>query len=135
MADQLKSNPSLQDFMPHAKADEGNQFNYGTLSTEKRTIDEETIITAMRTVHDPEIPINIYDLGLIYNIAQDECANIIISMTLTAPACPVAGILPAQVAEAVGKISNIGKVTVTLTWEPSWNKEMMSEDAKLVFDF
>ena len=86
-------------------------------------------------MHDPEIPVNLYDLGLIYNIAQDEYGNVAILMTLTAPACPVAGILPQQVADAVSQAIDGRQVTVTLTWQPTWHKDMMSEDAKLALDF
>ena len=125
--------PSLKDFMP--SAEEGTLFRAGVKSTLPQQIADELIIEALKTVYDPELPINIYDLGLIYGFTQDDYANIRISMTLTAPACPVAGILPMQVAEAVAKIDAIGEISVTLTWQPSWHKDMMSEDAKLVFDF
>ena len=91
----------------------------------------EQIEDALRSVYDPEIPVNIYDLGLIYDIAQDDKGDVAITMTLTAPACPVAGEMPQQVADAVGGAEGVGEVEVTLTWEPPWNPERMSEDAKL----
>ena len=125
--------PSLKDFMP--SAEEGTLFRAGVKSAQPQHVADALIIEALQTVYDPELPINIYDLGLIYGFTQDDYANISIEMTLTAPACPVAGILPMQVAEAVAKIDAIGEVSVTLTWQPSWHKDMMSEDAKLVFDF
>ncbi|MEJ2027626.1 MAG: iron-sulfur cluster assembly protein, partial [Limibacillus sp.] len=74
---------------------------------------------------------NIFDLGLIYEIKQDDKGDVAITMTLTAPACPVAGEMPQQVADAVGGTAGVGEVEVTLTWDPPWDKERMSEDAKL----
>jgi FeS assembly SUF system protein len=90
-------------------------------------------VSAIRTVYDPEIPVNIYDLGLIYrlDISQDE-KRIEIDMTLTSPGCPVAGILPGQVEHAVrGALPEIEDVTVNLVWFPQWDKEMLSEAARL----
>ena len=83
---------------------------------------------------DPEIPVNLYDLGLIYNIDIDNMNNISIEMTLTNPNCPVAGTLPKNVGQAVEKIKYISSIRVSLVWAPKWNKEMMSEDAKLALD-
>jgi FeS assembly SUF system protein len=91
----------------------------------------ETLEEALRQVYDPEIPVNIYDLGLIYKIEIGENGDVGIEMTLTAPACPVAGEMPAMVANAVAAAEGTGEVTVTLTWDPPWDKDMMSEDAKL----
>jgi len=92
---------------------------------------EDQVVAAMRTVHDPEIPVNIYDLGLIYEmtIAADGHVNVI--MTLTAPACPVAGEMPGNVANAVAGVEGVGEVDVTLVFEPPWTPERMSADAKL----
>lgn len=95
---------------------------------------EEAIIEALRTVHDPEIPVNIYDLGLIYAINRQEGGKVHILMTLTAPACPVAGEMPAQVARAVAAVEGVGEVAVELTWEPPWTTDRMSEDARLALD-
>lgn len=92
---------------------------------------EDRIIAAIRTVYDPEIHINIYDLGLIYNIEIDEMANVTIDMTLTAPACPVAEILPEQVANVVRQVSGVNDVRVELVWEPPWSQDAISEAAKL----
>ena len=86
---------------------------------------------AIREVHDPEIPVNIYDLGLIYDLDIHKDGSVAIQMTLTAPACPVAGEMPQQVAEAVAGAEGVGEVQVTLTWDPPWTPEKMSEDAKL----
>jgi len=97
-------------------------------------VDLIKIEDALKTVHDPEIPVNIYDLGLIYDINRFDDGNIHITMSLTAPGCPVAGEMPGQVAEAVAKIPEAGKVDVELVWEPGWTKDRMSEDAKLALD-
>ena len=92
-----------------------------------------TAVSAIRTVYDPEIPINIYDLGLIYrlDVSEDEKA-IDIDMTLTSPGCPVAGVLPGQVEHAVrGALPEVEDVKVNLVWFPQWDKEMLSEAARL----
>ena len=94
----------------------------------------ERIIAALRTVHDPEIPTNIYDLGLIYAIDAVGEADIAIRMTLTAPACPVAGTLPGQVARAVETVDGVGHCEVELVWDPPWHKDLMSDEAKLQLD-
>jgi FeS assembly SUF system protein len=91
----------------------------------------ERIIGALRTVHDPEIPTNIYDLGLIYAIDAVGEADIAIKMTLTAPACPVAGILPGQVERAVETVPGVEHCKVELVWDPPWHKDLMSDEAKL----
>ncbi|MGB1360883.1 MAG: iron-sulfur cluster assembly protein [Alphaproteobacteria bacterium] len=91
---------------------------------------KDDIIQAIQTVEDPEIPINLYDLGLIYDIDQLDNGDIDITMTLTAPNCPVAGEMPKMVADAVLLKSGVGVVSVKLTWQPKWTKDMMSEDAK-----
>ena len=95
---------------------------------------DEAVIESFRTVFDPEIPVNIYDLGLIYEIKIDDRGEVKIDMSLTAPGCPVAGDLPGWVADAVANVEGIGEVEVTLVWEPGWTPELMSEDAKLALD-
>ena len=92
---------------------------------------EEQVIEAMRTVFDPEIPVNIYDLGLIYTTDIGGQGNVSITMSLTAPGCPVAGEMPGMVARAVSGIEGTGVVDVKIVWEPMWTPELMSEDAKL----
>ena len=92
---------------------------------------EAAVIEAMRDVYDPEIPVNIYDLGLIYNFTIGDVGNVNAEMSLTAPGCPVAGDLPGWVADAVAKVEGIGEVEVKLVWAPPWTPELMSEDAKL----
>jgi len=89
------------------------------------------IVTALRSVFDPEIPVNIYELGLIYKIEIDPENNVAIKMTLTAPGCPVAGEMPEQVQDAVAAVEGLGSVDVELVWEPTWNPSLMAETAKL----
>jgi FeS assembly SUF system protein len=89
------------------------------------------IIEALKTCYDPEIPVNIWDLGLIYRIDIDEQRNVHILMTVTAPACPVADLLPRQVEEAVRQVPDVGNVTVELTFDPPWHVGRMSDAARL----
>ncbi|WPL15186.1 FeS assembly SUF system protein [Thiorhodovibrio winogradskyi] len=91
----------------------------------------EPIIAALRRVHDPEIPVNIYDLGLIYKIDIAPNGNVDVDMTLTAPACPVAGMMPLMVKDAVQKVEGVGQVEVELVWDPPWSQDKMSEEALL----
>jgi FeS assembly SUF system protein len=89
------------------------------------------IVAALKTVYDPEIPADIYELGLIYKIDVDDERNIAIEMTLTAPGCPVAGEMPTWVENAVAAVPGVGQVKVTLTFDPPWDKDRMSDEAKL----
>ena len=91
----------------------------------------ERVIAAMRTVYDPEISVNIYDLGLIYRIDLNEQGMADIDMTLTAPGCPVAGILPRQVEDAVRTVDGVSEARVTLVWDPPWDQDRISDEAKL----
>ena len=95
----------------------------------------EEAIEALRTVYDPEIPVNIYDMGLIYEIDIHKDGSTRVQMTLTAPGCPVAGEMPEMVAEALDTVDGIGEIEVTLTFDPPWTPEMMSEDARLALGF
>jgi FeS assembly SUF system protein len=94
----------------------------------------DDIITALSSVFDPEIPVNIYDLGLIYDIKPNDNGDVYITMSLTAPGCPVAGILPQQAADAVAALDMVGLVEVELIWDPPWTKDRMSDDARLALD-
>ena len=96
---------------------------------------EEDIIEALKTVHDPEIPVNIYELGLVYSIDIKDSGYVQVTMTLTAPACPVAGEIVREVDEKVRGVKNVSDVNVMLTFDPPWNREMMSEEAKLELGF
>ena len=95
----------------------------------------EAVVEACRTVHDPEIPVNIYDLGLVYTIEITGDGDVRILMTLTAPGCPVAGEMPGWVAEAVEPLPGVRTVDVQLTWDPPWGMEMMSDEARLELGF
>lgn len=96
---------------------------------------EQKIISTLETIYDPEIPVNIYELGMIYNVKIDNDANVKIVMTLTSPACPVAESLPGEVRAKIKEIEDVKDVDVELVWEPPWNKDMMSEEAKLNLGF
>lgn len=128
----------LSAFMPHLPSSDpctpfiataGKKNNSST-----RFIDKSEIVESLKTIHDPELPVNIYDLGLIYEIKLIEKNNLKIKMSLTAPGCPVAGEMPGQVANTLAKIPNVGLIEVELVWEPAWTKDRMSEDAKLALD-
>lgn len=90
----------------------------------------ENIIKALKTVFDPEIPVDIYELGLVYDVQISEEGDVKVVMTLTTPNCPVAESLPQEVKEKVAAVENVKYVDLELTFEPSWNKDMMSEEAK-----
>ncbi len=92
---------------------------------------EERIMFVLKNIYDPEIPVNIYDLGLIYEIKADKDGNVKIVMTLTAPNCPVAESLPAQVKEEVGFLKEVKNVDLEITFDPPWNQDMISDVAKL----
>lgn len=91
----------------------------------------DEIIAALRTVYDPEIPVNIFELGLIYRVDIDDDRHVQIEMTLTSPACPVAGILPDEVKTRVEDVEGVAGATVDVVWDPPWNPGMMSEEAQL----
>ena len=128
----------LSAFMPHhpssdphapfiAKA--GKKNNIST-----KLINKSEVIESLKTIYDPELPVNIYDLGLIYDIRLIDKNDLKIKMSLTAPGCPVAGEMPGQVANTLAKIPNVGLIEVELVWEPAWTKDRMSEDAKLALE-
>ncbi len=95
----------------------------------------DQIVDACRTVYDPEIPVNIYELGLIYTIEISQENEVRIVMTLTAPGCPVAGEMPGWLADAVEPVAGVKHVDVELTWEPPWGMDMMSDEARLELGF
>jgi FeS assembly SUF system protein len=92
------------------------------------------IVAALKTVYDPEIPADIYELGLIYKIDVDDARNVAVEMTLTAPGCPVAGEMPVWVENAVASVAGVGQVSVKLTFDPPWDKDRMSDEAKLALN-
>ena len=91
----------------------------------------EDIVTALKRVYDPEMPVNIYELGLIYSLTVDDAGRAAIRMTLTAPNCPVAGTMPGEVERAVRAVPGVSDVKLELTFDPPWSKDRMSEAAKL----
>ena len=102
--------------------------------TDEKIASKEDIIEALKTVCDPEIMINVYDMGLIYDIRQQDNGDVEIDMTLTAPTCPVAGVLPQQVADAIALVEGVGKVEVKVVWEPAWSLDKISDDARAMID-
>ena len=95
----------------------------------------DSIVAACRSVFDPEIPVNIYDLGLIYAIEIDDDCSVAVDMTVTAPGCPVAGDMPGWIADAIAPLEGVRQVDVQLVWEPQWGMQMMSDEARLELGF
>lgn len=127
--------PTLRDFTAGAGPEAGSVAYAGVPLPEGCGIaSREAVIDALRTVCDPEIPVNIYDLGLIYRLDIGMDGKVSIDMTLTAPACPVAGAMPRTVAKAVAAVAGVGEVDVELVWEPPWSRDRMTDDARLALD-
>ena len=126
----MNHNKQLNDFLPNKKASFFKEF---TKKAVQKYISEEEVIKCIKTVYDPEIPVNLYDLGLIYkiNIIKN---NVEIDMTLTNPNCPVAGQMPESVGKSIESLDDLMSIKVNLVWEPKWHKNLMSEDAKLALD-
>ena len=125
---------SLADFIP--RSDVNGDFVFGekkTIVSSKISIND--IISKLILVKDPELSINIYDLGLIYDIQIDNANNIKIIMTLTTVNCPVADSFPIDVAKKINELPEVGQINIKLTFEPPWNKDMMSEDARLALGY
>ena len=141
MKDQKKPNafqpnngPGLDAFLPDTS--QGFIARAGTALTDvSGPADPIVVEDALKTVHDPEIPVNIFDLGLIYDVDRRQNGDVFITMSLTAPGCPVAGEMPGQVAAAVAAADGVGAVSVELVWSPPWTPERMSDDARLALDF
>ena len=104
------------------------------METQRFTI-EENIVKMLKTVYDPEIPVNVYDLGLIYKIDVDDQNNATIDMTLTAPNCPAADFIMEDIRQKIESIDEVNSATINLVFEPEWDKDMMSEEAKLELGF
>ena len=102
------------------------------MSTQIETTLEERVIEALKTVYDPEIPVNIYELGLVYTLDVDAEGNVKVDMTLTAPGCPVAGTLPPEVEAKIREVPGVTSAQVTLVWEPTWDRSRMSELARFM---
>jgi FeS assembly SUF system protein len=137
--DEKKQSPAgnelgLLDFLPDTS--NGYIATAGTaLTNPVGEADPIAIEDALKSVHDPEIPVNIYDLGLIYDVDRQKNGNVYVTMSLTAPGCPVAGEMPGQVARALAAVDGVGEVSVELVWSPAWTPDRMSDDAKLALDF
>ena len=131
---QLDDGPGLDAFLPDTS--EGYIALAGAALVDSVGPADTIIVEdALKTVHDPEIPVNIFDLGLIYDVDRRPNGDVYITMSLTAPGCPVAGEMPGQVAAAVAAADGVGEVSVELVWSPPWTPERMSDDARLALDF
>ncbi len=123
---------TVKDFMPPAPAgEEFTAYAGGPLAPGSTVASEDAVVTALRTVYDPEIPVSIYELGLIYKLEVDPQGRVEIDMTLTAPACPVADILPGEVEEKARAVPGVTDVKVELVWDPPWTPDRMSDAARL----
>ena len=130
----VSNGPGLADFLPDTS--KGYIATAGTaLANPVGEADPIAVEDALKSVHDPEIPVNIFDLGLIYDVDRRPNGDVYITMSLTAPGCPVAGEMPGQVAAAVAAADGVGAVSVELVWSPAWTPERMSDDARLALDF
>ena len=125
---------TLSDFMP--KTNSEGEIIYGEFSSQSVVkITTDDVIKKLLTIKDPELGINIYDLGLIYDIKIDEGNNVNITMTLTTVNCPVADSFPLNIAKNITSLENSGQFKVKLTFDPPWNKDMMSDDARLALGY
>src|SRR5688572_32290072 len=135
--DQLRGEPAKPDAPAAAGGSDGanashvNRMESSGLDALKQHPVEEKVVQVLRTIYDPEIPVNLYDLGLIYDIEVDAENRVKVRMTLTAPGCPVAGSLPPEVEAKIENIPEVKSASVELVWEPTWTREMMSEVARL----
>ena len=126
----MKEEKKLEDFLPNKN---GRYYKEFECQNKVSLINNEQIIECIKTVMDPEIPVNLYDLGLIYSI-KNLNNNVVIEMTLTNPNCPVAGQMPGNVAKSIEQLYGLRSIEVKLVWKPTWSKDLMSEDAKLALD-
>ena len=108
--------------------------NTSTISPEELAVLTDDIIAALKSVYDPEIPVDIYELGLIYKVDVSDDRDVLIEMTLTAPGCPVAGEMPVMVADAVRSVEGVGDVKVNMTFDPPWDASMMSDEARVALN-
>ena len=122
---------NLNDFLPDKNSSYYKKLNNNEVN---KSILKKDVVDQIKKVMDPEIPVNLYDLGLIYNIDIDSSNNVLINMTLTNPNCPVAGSMPKNVGLAVENLDNLSSISVNLVWYPKWDKSMMSDEAKLALD-
>ena len=122
---------TLFDFMPgRPAASEVDPLDKLQIEGEDKAL-EARVVEALKTVRDPELPVNLVDLGLIYDLAVGADGKVYVEMTLTAPSCPVAGSLPGEVANAIRTVAGVTDVQVNLVWTPPWHQDLMSEEARL----
>ena len=126
MSTQIPSPPNPPGAPPPAPAN---------LSEQEIQALQEKIVEALRSCYDPEIPVNIYDLGLIYDTRVEPTGRVHVKMTLTAPGCPAAGVLPGEVEDKITVLPKVAEVKVDVVWDPPWTKDRMSEAAKLQLGF
>jgi len=126
MSTQIPSSPNPAGAPPPAPAN---------LSEQEIQALQEKIVEALRSCYDPEIPVNIYDLGLIYDTRVEPTGRVYVRMTLTAPGCPAAGVLPGEVEDKITVLPKVAEVKVDVVWDPPWTKDRMSEAAKLQLGF
>lgn len=129
-----EASPSAQTPAQPSIADGGTPVEGSALSREELDGMTSDIVAAIKTVYDPEIPADIYELGLIYKIDVDDDRNVDVEMTLTAPGCPVAGEMPIWVENAVASVAGVGQVKVNLTFDPPWEMSRMSDEARLALN-
>ena len=124
---------------PGGNGNEANDAAGATSSAGTTPVDPERlkqdVVDVLRTIYDPEIPVNIYEIGLIYDLGVDPSGRVDIRMTLTSPLCPVAESLPPEVEAKINAVPGVNGVTLDLVWDPPWNPDMMSEEAKLDLGF
>lgn len=114
-----------------SKLPKDEQGNPRDLNMDELRVVKDAVVAKLRTVYDPEIPVNIYELGLIYNVSVGLKGEVHVKMTLTSPACPVAGTLPGEVEHKLRELEHVTQAKVELVWSPQWTKDMMTEAAKL----
>jgi FeS assembly SUF system protein len=117
-----------------AEAKTANMETHSALSPEETERLSTEIVSALKTVFDPEIPADIYELGLIYKVDISDERAVDVTMTLTTPNCPAAGELPTQVENAIASVPGVGVVNVNLVWDPAWSPDRMSDEARLVLN-
>ena len=123
-------NKTLSDFMPKVSSE--GDITYGEISSSNSvTLTNDHIIKVLTDIKDPEMDMNIYDLGLIYDVKVDDKNNVDVKMTLTTPNCPVAESLPMEVENTVKEVKEVNKVNLELVWDPPWDKSMITEAGKL----
>ena len=122
---------SLFDFMPGRPAEAEEDPLEAPAADDADPALKEAVLTALKTVRDPEIPVNLVDLGLIYDLSVGVDGKVYVEMTLTSPSCPVAGSLPGEVERAVAAVEGVTGVRVKLAWTPPWHQDLMSEEARL----